>query len=159
MKWTILKEDEPYVVPSTGKKQRRVIAQCECGTIKPVLYTYIKSGRSKSCGCWTRDNWKTINLKHNHTKTTEYRIWCNMKTRCTNPNVEHYKNYGGRGITICKQWLESFEQFYKDMGKRPEGKTLDRIDNNKGYEPSNCKWSTYSEQARNRRNRYEENYI
>lgn len=68
MKWTILKEDEPYIIPSTGKKQRRVIAQCECGTIKSVLHTYIKTGRSKSCGCIHRNSWKTINLKHNKKK-------------------------------------------------------------------------------------------
>ena len=150
-KWKIISETEPYIVPSTGKKQRRVIAQCECGTIKPVFYTYIKSGRSKSCGCLQRDKWKNINTKHLLHNTTEYSSWCNMKTRCTNPNFKQYKDYGGRGITICKEWLDSFEQFYKDMGPKPKGMTLDRIDNNKGYEPLNCKWSTYSEQNKNRR--------
>lgn len=151
MKWTIIKEDEPYVHTITGKKQRKVIAQCECGTIKSVMYTYIKTGRSKSCGCIQRNNFKTMSVTHNKRNTTEYRIWCNMKTRCTNPNFKQWKDYGGRGITICKEWLESFEQFYKDMGKKPDGKTIDRIDNNKGYEPSNCKWSTYLEQAQNRK--------
>ena len=150
-KWTILKDDEPYVVPSTGKRQRRVIAQCECGIIKPVLYTYIKSGRSKSCGCVQRNNWKNINTKHLLHNTTEYSSWCNMKTRCTNIKYKQWKDYGGRGITVCKEWLESFEQFYKDMGPKPKGTSIDRINNNEGYKPSNCKWATRLEQRKNQR--------
>ena len=150
-KWKILSEAEPYITPSNGKKNRRVIAQCECGTIKEVLYTYIKNGRSKSCGCEQRNVWKTINTKHNKTKTAEYRTWCNMKTRCYNPKYKQWKDYGGRGIKVCKEWLESFEQFYIDMGPRPFGKTLDRIDVNGNYEPSNCRWATSTEQNQNKR--------
>jgi len=149
--WTILKEDKPYIVPSTGKKQKKVIAQCECGVIKSVMFTFIKNGRSKSCGCDQRNKFKTISIKHNLRYSSEYSIWCNMKTRCTNPKFKQWKDYGGRGITICPEWLNSFEQFFKDMGKRPDGKTLDRIDNNKGYERTNCKWSTRSEQNKNQR--------
>lgn len=149
MKWTILKDDEPYVVPSTGKKQRKVIAQCECGTIKSVVYTFIKTGRSKSCGCVQRNVWKNINTKHLKHNSREYSSWLNMKTRCTNPKFKQWKDYGGRGITICKEWLNSFEQFYIDMGRRPIGTSIDRINVNGNYEPNNCKWATTKEQRQN----------
>ncbi len=90
---------------------------------------------------------------HGHTAgkfSPEYYTWASMRTRCTNPNHSSFKNYGARGITVCPQWA-SFEQFLADMGPRPEGKTLDRIDTSGNYEPSNCRWATYSEQGSNRR--------
>jgi hypothetical protein len=152
-KWTILKDDEPYVHSLTGKKQRKVIAQCECGVIKSVMYNYIKSGRSKSCGCYSIELLKERRIKHSLSNSSEYRSWLSMKTRCTNPNLKQWKDYGGRGITVCPEWLNSFQNFYNDMGKRPDGKTLDRINNNKGYEPSNCRWATSKEQTQNRRKR------
>jgi hypothetical protein len=76
-----------------------------------------------------------------------------MKTRCTNPNFKQWKDYGGRGITVCKEWLESFEQFYKDMGPRPMGTSIERVNNNEGYKQSNCIWATRLEQRKNQRNR------
>lgn len=79
-----------------------------------------------------------------------YNSWCQMKQRCFNPNCISYPNYGGRGIKICERWLK-FENFYQDMGDRPEDKSLDRIDNDGNYEPNNCKWSTRKEQVNNRR--------
>ena len=84
----------------------------------------------------------------------EYNSWYSMKERCLNPNKDNYSAYGGRGIKICDRWLESFDNFVDDMGKRPEGTTLDRIDSNGNYEPSNCKWSTYSEQTLNTSSTY-----
>lgn len=142
MKWTILKEAERL------NYKRRVVAQCECGTIKTVDYYSIKNGLTNSCGCEHKPN-----LKHSLCNSPEYRSWNGMKIRCTNPKHKQYKDYGGRGITVCPEWLNSFEQFYNDMGKRLNGKTLDRINNNKGYEPSNCRWATKSEQAQNKRKR------
>lgn len=84
-------------------------------------------------------------------KSKEYISWFNMKQRCFNKNNIRYKDYGGRGITVCDRWKNSFENFYKDMGERKEGFSLDRIDNNKGYYKENCKWSDNVEQGRNRR--------
>jgi len=88
---------------------------------------------------------------HGLSRTEEYNIWSSMKQRCFNKNRLNYKNYGGRGIIVCKRWLK-FENFFVDMGKRPKGKSVDRIDNNGNYEPNNCKWSTQKEQCRNTRN-------
>lgn len=88
--------------------------------------------------------------KHGMTKSTEYVAWQNMKRRCLDNSFPGYERWGGRGITVCERWL-SFENFYEDMGDKPNGLTLERIDNNKGYEPSNCEWASYSQQIKNQR--------
>jgi hypothetical protein len=92
-------------------------------------------------------------LRHGMFGTPTYRSWLHMKERCTNSRCHAYASYGGRGITVCERWSASFENFLADMGKRPDGKTLDRIDNDGNYEPSNCRWATASEQRRNQRPR------
>lgn len=140
-----------YQFSLKGHKYKMVKCICDCGNIKDVNYYHWKKGNVKSCGCLYKDISSKNNTKHNKYNTPEYISWKSMKARCTNPKATGYKNYGGFGITICKEWLESFEQFYKDMGKRPNGMTLDRINSFGNYEPSNCKWSSCSEQNNNKR--------
>ena len=124
--------------------------QCSCGNTLHVMYQNLLAGRSKGCKkCAARQKARTHGMKNSR----EYHSWQSMKQRCLNTSVRSYADYGGRGIIICDRWLNSFENFYADMGKRPEGHTLDRINNEGNYEPSNCRWATPSEQSLNQRKR------
>lgn len=134
------------------RANRRVWAcRCDCGTEITVPYNQLASGNTKSCGCLSRDSASGRLTTHGLSDTPEYGVWKSMRNRCQNKNVAAYKNYGGRGISVCPRW-ESFECFIQDMGRRPSPKhTLDRIDNNGPYELANCRWTSYLVQARNQR--------
>lgn len=107
----------------------------------------LQTNHTKSCGCFKK---KGSQYAHGMCKTKVYAVWACMKHRCSNPNAQGYKNYGGRGIRVCDRW-QKFENFIEDMGFPPEGCSIDRIDNNGNYEPSNCRWATQKQQSSNHR--------
>ena len=119
--------------------------KCSCGKEKVINVDKVKGGYTKSCGCL-----KGGIVIHGMSKSSIHNIWTSMKNRCLNKNVLNYKNYGGRGITICNRWL-SFQNFFNDMGDKPNGLSLDRINNDKGYSKENCRWTTIKKQNNNRR--------
>jgi hypothetical protein len=146
-----------------GTRPARAVFRCECGTEREFWYDAVKRGKSRSCGCLNielakqrrLDNIKAFTgarLRHGHTEKPTWKTWSSMINRCTNPNARRWSDYGGRGISVCDRW-HVYENFFADMGERPKGLSLDRIDNDGNYEPGNCKWSTPKEQAANRRKR------
>jgi hypothetical protein len=128
-------------------KPKKWICRCECGKESLVFDSNLLRGHTTSCGCRQTE----IMISHGQSKTKEYRAWIAMRTRCYNTKTPYYKDYGGRGITVCERW-NSFELFLADMGPRPsDGSSVERRNVNGNYEPSNCYWATDKTQARNRR--------
>jgi hypothetical protein len=121
---------------------------CKCGKALFAKGSALKCGNTQSCGC-SRD--AGCNLRHGYTDSPTYNVWRNMKQRCYNPKATDYYLYGGRGITVCDRWLNSFENFLADMGEKPENMSIDRKDNDQHYCKDNCRWATDHEQALNRR--------
>lgn len=130
-----------------SKQGEKWLCRCDCGTEKPISGGHLRSGNVVSCGCYIKEIAKNPKT-HGATYTRASKIWVSMNQRCNNPKNSRYSDYGGRGIKVCDRWLK-LENFIADMGQPPAGMTLDRINNDLGYEPSNCRWATSIQQARN----------
>jgi len=147
-----------YVVKRAGSTEYGNpiwICNCNCGNTTIVPTNNLTSGKTKSCGCYNREK----RTKHGKTRTPTYRVWESMKRRCYVKKARNYYLYGGRGIIVCSEWVDSFETFLKDMGERLEGTTLDRINPNGNYEKTNCRWATNEEQSNNKRSSVTIDYL
>lgn len=150
-RWTVLEK-----AGTNSQKRVEWLCRCDCGTTRKVIGKHLRERKSRSCGCYDFQNDREKPRKNsgrfvNGKPTSEYSSWQGLKQRCSNPNDHSYLNYGKRGITYCARW-ELFENFLEDMGERPDPSyTLERLDNNGNYEPSNCRWESKTRQSRNRR--------
>lgn len=145
---TVLKRDA-----SGGGKRVRWICLCSCGNEKSIIGSSLLIGDTGSCGCLAVERLVSRTTTHGLSKSSEYGVWRTMVSRCHNPNSTRYNDYGGRGISVCARWKDSFDNFITDMGRRPSrNHSIERVDNNGNYEPANCIWATKLEQGSNKRN-------
>ena len=149
---TVLVDDGTLRFTGSGNSYRLVTVRCECPakTIMVIRRSHLITGHTRSCGCLQRESRAEANRTHGKTGTPEYLAWANMTQRCLNQNNPAYPDWGGRGIKVCARW-RSFENFYADMGLKPKGTEINRIDNNGGYSKSNCEWAPLSRQKANKR--------
>ena len=139
-----------------GRRKVQYLCKCDCGQTKIIIGESLRSGRTISCGCYASESIKKRSTKHGKRYERIYSIFCDMKKRCYNKKDKRYSSYGGRGITICDEWLNDFNSFYDwsmEHGYR-EDLTIDRIDNDGNYEPLNCQWITRSENSTKRNIEY-----
>ena len=148
-RWVVIGKADPGSLRS-GKPLARWVVRCDCGVVKGVYASNLLSGKSRSCGCLSKEVTAALSKTHGKSKTRAYSVWAAMVQRTTNPNYHKWCDYGGRGIGVSPDW-RSFEKFYSDMGDPPEGLTLERKDNSLGYSAANCIWATPSAQGCNRR--------
>lgn len=141
--------------PASNGRRTRWLCRCECGTEKIAVGHELASGDTNSCGCFRREIVGAGRRTHGKTRSYTHTSWRAAKDRCFNCHHTKFADYGGRGIIMCEAWATDFAAFLRDMGERPRGMTLDRIDNSKGYEPGNCRWAPIDAQAANRRSNIE----
>jgi hypothetical protein len=159
-RWTAVEQTADHVA-SSGRRYARWLCLCDCGNTKPIAPYSLTSGNSSSCGCFRAERVSECRTTHGHTRkrngqaSPEYKSWQGMLARCYRPSHNRFERYGARGITVCDRWNPaangSFENFLSDMGPlREKGLSIERINNDGNYEPTNCKWSSAKEQANNR---------
>lgn len=142
----------PYKRYANGSVAMRRF-RCECGEERVTNVSAVRRGKIKSCGCNKANACREGRKTHGMFYTAEYRLWSNIIDRCENPNNPSFSRYGGRGIRLCAEWRISFDAFFAGVGNKPGwANSLDRVDNDKGYDPGNVRWSTHKEQARNKSN-------
>lgn len=156
-KLTVVKKIGVKNAGQRGKSRSIYLCKCDCGNETEVLRNSLITGNTKSCGCLERETKKTMHIKHGAAKTRLWRIWCNMRERCNNPNNKNYAYYGGRGVGVCDEWQNKENGFinFRDWAMAngyTDELTIDRINTNDDYKPSNCRWATRKEQTRNRNN-------
>ena len=155
-RWTVIS-----LAPREKGKSRRWYCKCDCGTVKDVAEAELIRGGSKSCGCYKSEKAADAHRTHGGKGTRLYKVWLSMNNRCDNPNCKTYKYYGGRGISICEEWRDfgNFQKWSMENGYDPTAKrgvcTIDRIDNNGNYEPTNCRWVSMKVQRQNSRKKGE----